>query len=113
MFASGIALAVCARVRLGRNWGMPMTQKAEPGLVTSGSYRFVRNPIYSGLLAVVLGTALVTNLIGLIIAAILGAYFSYKQHCPRVVTVEVGRPADRRFAARWRSSARVVFVPVA
>ena len=77
MFASGLALAVWARVDLGRNWGMPMTQKAEPELVTSGPYRFVRHPIYSGLLAAILGTALATNLIGVIIVAILGAYFYY------------------------------------
>jgi protein-S-isoprenylcysteine O-methyltransferase Ste14 len=77
VFAFGIALAVWARVHLGRNWGMPMTQKAEPELVTSGPYQFVRHPIYSGLLAGVLGTALATNLIGLIIVAVLGAYFYY------------------------------------
>jgi protein-S-isoprenylcysteine O-methyltransferase Ste14 len=77
VFACGIALAIWARVHLGRNWGMPMTQKAEPELVTSGPYRYVRHPIYSGLLAAVLGTALATNLIGLIIVAILGAYFYY------------------------------------
>jgi protein-S-isoprenylcysteine O-methyltransferase Ste14 len=77
VFASGIALAVWARVHLGRNWGMPMTQKAEPELVTSGPYRFVRHPIYSGLLAALLGTALATNLIGLAIVAILGVYFYY------------------------------------
>jgi len=77
VFASGLALAIWARVHLGRNWGMPMTQKAEPELVTSGPYRYVRHPIYSGLLAGVLGTALVNNLIGLIIVAILGGYFYY------------------------------------
>jgi protein-S-isoprenylcysteine O-methyltransferase Ste14 len=77
MFASGIAVAVWARVHLGRNWGMPMTQKAEPELVTSGPYRFVRHPIYSGLLLALVGTALATNLLGLVIAAILGAYFYY------------------------------------
>jgi protein-S-isoprenylcysteine O-methyltransferase Ste14 len=33
---SGIAVAVWARVDLGGNWGMPMTQKSEPELVTSG-----------------------------------------------------------------------------
>jgi protein-S-isoprenylcysteine O-methyltransferase Ste14 len=77
IFALGIALAVWARVHLGRNWGMPMTEKAEPELVTSGPYRFVRHPIYSGLLVAVLGTALVTNLIGVIIVAVLGAFFYY------------------------------------
>jgi protein-S-isoprenylcysteine O-methyltransferase Ste14 len=77
VFASGIAVAIWARVHLGRNWGMPMTQKAEPELVTSGPYRFVRHPIYSGLLAALLGTALVTNLIGLIIVAVLTGYFYY------------------------------------
>ena len=77
VFAAGIALAIWARVHLGRNWGMPMSQKAEPELVTSGPYRFVRHPIYSGLLAGLLGTALATNLTGLIIVAVLGGYFYY------------------------------------
>jgi protein-S-isoprenylcysteine O-methyltransferase Ste14 len=77
VFASGIALAIWARVHLGRNWGMPMSQKAEPELVTSGPYRFVRHPIYTGLLTGLLGTALATNLLGLIVVAVLGGYFYY------------------------------------
>ena len=77
VFASGLAVAIWARVHLGRNWGMPMTQKAEPELVTSGPYRFVRHPIYSGLLLALVGTALATNLLGLVIAVIFGAYFYY------------------------------------
>jgi protein-S-isoprenylcysteine O-methyltransferase Ste14 len=77
VFATGIALAIWARIYLGRNWGMPTSQKADPELVTSGPYRFVRHPIYTGILIGVVGTALVTNLIGLIIAGVLGAYFFY------------------------------------
>jgi protein-S-isoprenylcysteine O-methyltransferase Ste14 len=77
LFAGGIALAVWARLHLGRNWGMPMTQRAEPELITSGPYRFVRHPIYSGLLTAMLGTALVNNLLGLIVVALLVAYFYY------------------------------------
>jgi protein-S-isoprenylcysteine O-methyltransferase Ste14 len=77
LFACGIALAVWARLHLGRNWGMPMTQRAEPELVTSGPYRFVRHPIYTGLLTAMLGTALVDNLLGLIVVAVLIAYFYY------------------------------------
>ena len=75
LFACGIALAVWARLHLGRNWGMPMTQRAEPELVTSGPYRFVRHSIYSGLLTAMLGTALVNNLLGLTVVAVLVAYF--------------------------------------
>jgi protein-S-isoprenylcysteine O-methyltransferase Ste14 len=77
LFACGIALAVWARLHLGRNWGMPMTQRAEPELVTSGPYRFIRHPIYSGLLTAMLGTALVDNLLGLIVVAVLVPYFYY------------------------------------
>jgi protein-S-isoprenylcysteine O-methyltransferase Ste14 len=77
LFACGIALAVWARLHLGRNWGAPMSQRAEPELVTSGPYRFVRHPIYTGLLLAMLGTALVNNLLGLIVVAALAAYFYY------------------------------------
>jgi protein-S-isoprenylcysteine O-methyltransferase Ste14 len=77
LFVSGLALAVWARVYLGSNWGMPMTERAEPELVTSGPYRFVRHPIYSGLLLALVGTALATNVLGLAIAVILGAHFLY------------------------------------
>jgi protein-S-isoprenylcysteine O-methyltransferase Ste14 len=75
VFVSGLALAVWARVYLGRNWGMPMTEKQEPELVTSGPYRLVRHPIYSGILLGLVGTALATNLYWLIAVVILGAYF--------------------------------------
>lgn len=74
---TGLGLAVWARIYLGRNWGMPMTEKAEPELVTSGPYRFVRHPIYSGLLLAILGTALATNFYWLIALAALGVYFVY------------------------------------
>lgn len=77
LFACGLLLAVWARVHLGRNWGMPMTQRAEPELVTSGPYRFVRHPIYSGLLLGLVGTALATDLLGLVLAVLLGVYFYY------------------------------------
>jgi protein-S-isoprenylcysteine O-methyltransferase Ste14 len=55
----GLAFAVWARVALGRNWGMPMTLHENPELVTSGPYRYVRHPIYTGLTAMLIGTSLV------------------------------------------------------
>ncbi len=77
LFLSGLGLAVWARIYLGRNWGMPMTRKEEPELVTSGPYRFVRHPIYSGLLLALLGTSLATNLYLLIALAVMTVYFVY------------------------------------
>src|SRR5262249_40514590 len=74
---SGLGLAVWARIYLGRNWGMPMTRKDDPELVTSGPYRFVRHPIYSGLLLAILGTALTINVYWLIALPVMGAYFIY------------------------------------
>ncbi len=77
LFLSGLGLAVWARLYLGRNWGMPMTQKDEPELVTSGPYHFVRHPIYSGILLAMLGTALATNIYWLIAFGVMGVYFIY------------------------------------
>jgi protein-S-isoprenylcysteine O-methyltransferase Ste14 len=75
LFVSGLGLAVWARIYLGRNWGMPMTQKDEPELVTSGPYHLVRHPIYSGILLAVLGTSLATEIYWLIALGVMGTYF--------------------------------------
>jgi len=77
MFAEGLMLAIWARIYLGRNWGMPMTEKREPELVTSGPYRFVRHPIYSGILLGFAGTALATNIYWLIVFGVCSVYFIY------------------------------------
>lgn len=77
LFVLGLALAVWARLYIGRNWGTPMSKKDEPELVTAGPYRQIRHPIYTGLILAVLGTALATTLYGLIAAAVLAGYFVY------------------------------------
>ena len=77
LFVLGLALAIWARIYIGRNWGMPMTRRDEPELVTTGPYRRVRHPIYTGMILAVLGTALATTLYGLIAVAVLSAYFIY------------------------------------
>jgi protein-S-isoprenylcysteine O-methyltransferase Ste14 len=77
LFVLGLALAVWARVYLGRNWGTPMSRKDEPELVTTGPYRRVRHPIYTGLILAITGTALATTLYGLIVAAVLAGFFIY------------------------------------
>lgn len=64
--AAGVALAIWARVHLGANWsGRPATKEAHE-LITSGPYRCVRHPIYSGMLLAMVGTFLVSGLPGLL-----------------------------------------------
>jgi protein-S-isoprenylcysteine O-methyltransferase Ste14 len=77
LFFAGLALAVWARIYIGRNWGMPMSQKVDPELVTSGPYRVVRHPIYSGIILAMIGTAIAISWEWIIVAAVLGAYFVY------------------------------------
>jgi protein-S-isoprenylcysteine O-methyltransferase Ste14 len=53
----GIGFAIWARMTLGKNWGMPMTLREKPDLITGGPYAFVRHPIYTGIIFAMLGTA--------------------------------------------------------
>jgi len=77
IFLLGLALAIWARAYLGRNWGMPMSEKADPELVTTGPYSTIRHPIYSGIILAMIGTAVAVSLYWLIAAAVLGGYFLY------------------------------------
>jgi protein-S-isoprenylcysteine O-methyltransferase Ste14 len=77
VWLAGLGLAVWARIYIGANWGMPMTKREDPDLVTTGPYRLIRHPIYSGIILGLVGTALATSLYGLIVAAVLTAYFGY------------------------------------
>lgn len=54
----GLAFTVWARVYLGTNWSGSVQIKADHELVRSGPYRWVRHPIYTGLLAAFFGSAL-------------------------------------------------------
>ncbi len=59
----GCLLALYARFILGRNWSGDVTLKQDHALVLTGPYRWMRHPIYSGLLLLVLGTAIVFGII--------------------------------------------------
>src|SRR6266487_2494648 len=54
----GLAFALWARVTLGRNWSGVVTLKEGHELVERGPYRFVRHPIYTGILTMFFATAL-------------------------------------------------------
>lgn len=77
LFLIGLGGAVWARLNIGKNWGMPTTLKENPELVTTGPYRFIRHPIYSGILLALLGTALATSFSWLLVLGLCGVYFVY------------------------------------
>ena len=74
--AAGLAFAVWARLRLGRNWSHVAVLKEDHALVRAGPYARVRHPIYSGMLLALAGTALaVATPAGLAGLALLAAGF--------------------------------------
>lgn len=75
--ALGVGLAIWARTYLGRNWGIPMSRKENPELVTTGPYAYVRHPIYGGILIAILGTAIGLSVVWLIPFALGAVYFIF------------------------------------
>jgi len=73
----GVGLAIYARIHLGRNWGMPMSRKEEPELVTGGAYAFVRHPIYTGIILAMLGSAVGESVIWALPLILFAPYFLY------------------------------------
>lgn len=67
----GVLLAVWARFFLGRNWSSAVTVKVGHELIRGGPYRFVRHPIYTGLLVAMLGTGIVRARVFAVIAVAL------------------------------------------
>jgi protein-S-isoprenylcysteine O-methyltransferase Ste14 len=55
----GLFFTLWARRTLAGNWSSDVTFKRDHELVRTGPYRFVRHPIYTGLLVMCLGTAIV------------------------------------------------------
>ena len=58
LVAAGLLFCVWARRYLGRNWSGTVTLKQDHELIRSGPYRYVRHPIYTGLLLAFVGSAL-------------------------------------------------------
>lgn len=78
----GMAIMLCARFTLGRNWSANVVLKENHELVTKGPYKYVRHPIYSGLLLMILSTAVYSaSVFGFIIfiAFFFGAYYKARK----------------------------------
>ena len=60
----GLILAIRARTILAGNWSGRVELKKGHELITKGTYKYIRHPIYSGFLMMFLGTALAIGRIG-------------------------------------------------
>jgi protein-S-isoprenylcysteine O-methyltransferase Ste14 len=57
--ALGVGTSIWARLSLGANWSGVVTLKKEHELVRKGLYRWIRHPIYTGILVGFIGTAMI------------------------------------------------------
>lgn len=76
---AGVAFAIWARHVLGSNWSSQVAIRENHELIQSGPYRWIRHPIYTGIIAGTCGTAIVVGQLGAflgVILVILG--FTYK-----------------------------------
>lgn len=79
VLVAGLAFSVWARVVLGRNWSATVAVKQGHELVQSGPYRWVRHPIYTGILAGLAGSAIAQDRwTGLVAVALVFAGFWFK-----------------------------------
>ena len=102
----GLAFAFWARVTLGRNWSGVVTLKEGHELVEGGPYRFVRHPIYTGILTMFFATALALgHLAGFAAALLVLASFWIKLRDEERLMLQ---QFPERYAAYRRRAKRII-----
>ena len=74
LMAAATLFHVWARVHLGRNWSGEVRIKTDHQLVRTGPYRLVRHPVYTAILGLAFGTALVSARVISLLGALLFAF---------------------------------------
>jgi protein-S-isoprenylcysteine O-methyltransferase Ste14 len=117
ILVASTAFAIWSRVQLGAMWSVSLIAREDHELRTEGPYAVTRHPIYTGLIGMLLGTALVTGQgrwVLVLIAGILvlltkalkeeelmssvfgDRYTTYRHRVPRIVPWQFLRPGVRR-----------------
>jgi len=78
MCAGGLGFLVAARRELGRNWSQTVSAKEGHELITSGPYRYVRHPMYTGGIVACLGSAIVCGGAFVFLLVLLGGLFLWR-----------------------------------
>jgi protein-S-isoprenylcysteine O-methyltransferase Ste14 len=101
---AGLAFAFWARARLADNWSSSVTLKRDHELIDDGPYRWVRHPIYTGLLVALAGAALAVGEWRGVIAVALAAVALWRKLRleEAVMRRQFGDTYDR-YAARTRA----------
>ncbi len=79
---AGHLFSIWARIHLGKYWSGTVALKYGHKIVDTGPYRFVRHPIYTGLLSSVLGSAIAAGTIQAFcgfLVMIVGYYIKWKR----------------------------------
>jgi protein-S-isoprenylcysteine O-methyltransferase Ste14 len=100
--AAGLLLAWWARIHLGRLWSDRVVKKAGHRVVDTGPYKFVRHPIYSGLIFAAAATAIEkgTSFALLGVTAITLAFYRKARREERFLRTELGENAYDAYARR-------------
>jgi protein-S-isoprenylcysteine O-methyltransferase Ste14 len=78
---AGLIVMLWARAVLGGNWSAGVVLKEDHEIVDRGPYRYVRHPIYSGLLLMLLGMAILQGrAVGLAVVALFLIGFRFKAY---------------------------------
>ncbi|MDF3981159.1 isoprenylcysteine carboxylmethyltransferase family protein [Luteibacter sp. PPL554] len=106
LVVAGATLACWSRHLLGRNWSSVVQVKREHELVESDPYRWIRHPIYTGLLLMFAGSALdVGDVRGILAVGIVLVSFGWKLRAEeRMMQATFG---DRYLRYRQRTAALI------
>jgi len=78
----GLIVMIWSRKALGANWSANVTFKENHELITSGPYKHVRHPIYSGIILIVFGAFVYSATLFMFLVFILffiGAYYKARK----------------------------------
>jgi protein-S-isoprenylcysteine O-methyltransferase Ste14 len=83
--ALGIGFALWARAILGQNWSASVTLKEQHELIQVGPYKWVRHPIYTGIVGAAVGAAFVSNRV----SGMIGIFYIFSAYLLKIENEEL------------------------